>query len=149
MRFSSPLIEWAIFRWMPVVIKNNVIKCIQKVQVGSCQLRVLVRAPGNRLLWNSSRSGTAGSSPYCSDCHIIKAIIFQSFPGGLRCPPRQLQPAARCGMCQGKGSAPGGCVPDGHSRIAELSMSCAHLHMEFCKRGELPRNHLSFVEYLE
>lgn len=50
-------------------------------------------------------------------CHIIKAIIFQSFPGELSCPLRQLQPVAFCGMCQGKGRAAGIYIPDDHNRI--------------------------------
>lgn len=53
-------------------------------------------------------------------CHIIKAIIFQSFPGDLSFPPGQLQSAGFCGTCQGKGSAPGSYVPDDHNRITEL-----------------------------
>lgn len=59
-------------------------------------------------------------------CHIIKAIIFPSLPGELSCPPRQLQPVAFCGMCQGKGSAAGIYIPDDHNRI--LSAVCLFAH---------------------
>lgn len=50
-------------------------------------------------------------------CHITEAIIFQSFPGELSCPLRQLQSLAFCGMCQGKGSAAGIYIPDDHNRM--------------------------------
>lgn len=79
---------------------------------------------------SAHRGGGFGGSPPGAEpqdlahivqaCHIIKAIIFQSFPGELSCPPRQLQPVAFRGMCQGKGSAAGIYIPDDHNRIISV-----------------------------
>lgn len=94
--------------------------------------RKLRSDPATRMSLSARRGGGFGVSPpgvepqdpahIVQACHIIKAIIFPSFPGELSCPPRQLQPVAFCGMCQGKGSAAGIYIPDDHNRI--LSAVC-------------------------
>lgn len=145
MRCSSPLIEWAIFRWMPVVIKNNVIKHIQKMQVG----------PANSMHQAVGFCGTLRGAELQDPAHIVQTVIllrrlfFRVSQEASAAPRGSSSRQLAVAMCQGKGSAPGDCVPDSGNRTAELSMSCAHLHVEFYRRGELPRNHLSFVEYLE